>query len=470
MQYQAGAAVRDITPPPELLAAKKIWLWGYGNRTSPCVGVHSRLSARALAIRDQDDNTVVLVALDTGMLAPEMTARVRARATQAFAIPPENICINVSHTHGAPVTVSTPTWQLGAALAQTEYVAFFETQVSRVIEDALNRLQPAQLAWARGNTQIGRDRHFRGELRFYDSTLDVLAVSSACPKPAARSDGRTAIATVFIAPCHPVCNAELNKIYSDFPGVAREAVELELGGTAFFLQGYSGTCVPDLVDGQKATETQTGQRLAVDVIAVARGPKHKLEGPLSAALHSLDLPLQPVDPAALPSIRRWADTIRAAKPDLAEVVVRWTDHLAALAPPWPRWLPTQQQAVRIGTAPNECYVVASSHEVSMDFGPRIRALWPSPRVSVIGYSNAQLSYLPSARVMTNPYAANDFPRDIANYNYTGAVSFLWYAHPGPLAIEADDMFVNGFRSLAEREPPPYGPKATAHPFRAELQI
>jgi hypothetical protein len=94
----------------------------------------------------------------------------------------------------------------------------------------------------------------------------------------------------------------------------------------------------------------------------------------------------------------------------------------------------------------------------MDFGPRVRALWSSPRVSVIGYSNSQLSYLPSARVILNPYAANDFPRDITNYNYTAVASFLWYAHPGPLAIEADEIFMQGFRSLVD-----HGIKVVAEP-------
>jgi neutral ceramidase len=449
MPYQAGTAIRDITPSRCLLASTKIWLWGYGNRTAPCEGVHTRLSARALAIKDDEGNRIVLVTLDVGMLGPEMTARIRARATAQFGIAPENICINVSHTHGAPVTVSTPTWQLGVAIAHPEYADVLETEISRAIADALHRFQPARLSWARGKTHIGRDRHFKGDMRFYDAALDVLLVRNASPTVGARSDGRSAIATVFVATCHPVCNGDLNKVYADFPGVARDAVEIELGGTAFFLQGYAGTCVPDPDGEEKASETLIGQRLAADVIAVARGPKHELDGPLSARLHTIDLPLQALDPASLPSHKAWGDTLRADNLDLADLIARWTDHMASLTPSLPTSLPTQQQAMRIGEAPNEWYLVASSHEVSMDFGPRVRSLWPCPRVSVIAYSNSQLSYLPSSRVMLHPYAATDFPRDISNYNYTAARSFLWYGQPGPLTVDADDIFIQGFISLLD---------------------
>jgi hypothetical protein len=49
--------------------------------------------------------------------------------------------------------------------------------------------------------------------------------------------------------------------------------------------------------------------------------------------------------------------------------------------------------------------------------------------------------------MLHPYAANDFPRDIANYNYTAARSFLWYGHPGPLTLDTDNAFIQGFIAL-----------------------
>jgi hypothetical protein len=453
MLYQVGTAIRDVTPSREFIASGKIWLWGYGNRESPCTGVHTPLSARALVISDREGSSVVLVTLDVGMLAPETTDRIRSRTTTRFGVPAENICINVSHTHGAPVTVSVPTWQLGVAVAQAEYTDLLEKQAIGAIEDAWARRQPARLTWARGKTQIGRDRHFKGEQQFYDSTLDVLTASSVSSTACVRSEARTTIATVFITPCHPVCNGDLNKIYADFPGIARDEVELEVGGTALFLQGYAGTCVPELIDGHKATDTQVGHRLAAEVIAAVRNHRHTLRGPVRARMQTIELPLASVDPASLPSTKAWSAMLRQQNPDLARVTDSWADHLASLGPSLPTSLPTQQQVICIGTAPDDCYLIASSHEVSMDFAPRVRSLWPCSRVSVIGYSNSQFSYLPSSEVMRTPYAATKFPQGIvANYNYTAALSFLWYAHPGPLAVEADDAFMQGFAALRDAVP------------------
>jgi hypothetical protein len=448
MPYQAGVGVRDITPADDLIAAGKIWLWGYGNRSAPCAGVRSPLSARALAIRADDGKSIVLVTLDLGALDPETTARLRTHISARFGIGPECVCVNVSHTHGAPVPVSIPTWQMGVAIAQPEYMVFLEDQAFAAVAAALERLEPAQLSWARGETRIGHDRHFYPSTEFYDPTLDVLlvrriAVTSDLPS--------SVIATAFFAACHPMCNGDLNLVYADFPGVAREAVEGELGGTAFFFQGYGGTCRPGPDPATKLSDSEIGWQLAADVIAVADDLLHQLEGPIDARLHTIELPLRTLDPATLPAHQDWAGSQRAERPDAADLIDRWVRHMRSMAPSFPSSLPTQQQAIRIGAKPDQWSLIASSHEVAMDFGPRLRAIWPDSRITVIGYSNSQLSYLPSANVILNPDVAINFPRDASNYE--GAYSFVWYGHPGPLTVDADHIFIEGFVRLLETTNP-----------------
>src|SRR5258707_938421 len=110
MTYHAGVGIRDITPSQELIAAGKIWLWGYGNRSDPCSGVYSKISARALVINDGGETTIVLATVDVGALDPNMTAKIRTRIHERFGIDAEYVCLNVSHTHGAPVPVSIPTF------------------------------------------------------------------------------------------------------------------------------------------------------------------------------------------------------------------------------------------------------------------------------------------------------------------------------------------------------------------------
>jgi hypothetical protein len=83
----------------------------------------------------------------------------------------------------------------------------------------------------------------------------------------------------------------------------------------------------------------------------------------------------------------------------------------------------------------------------MDFAPRVRALRPDSPVTVIGYSNSQLSYLPSANVIRNPDVAAEFPCTPSNYE--GSLSFAWYGHRGPLTVDADQIFMQGFIRLLD---------------------
>jgi hypothetical protein len=112
----------------------------------------------------------------------------------------------------------------------------------------------------------------------------------------------------------------------------------------------------------------------------------------------------------------------------------------------PETLPTQLQALRLGLYPSEWYLVASSHEVSTDFGNMIRTIWPYLRVTTIGYSNSQLSYMPSDNVLGNPVPCLNFPfcNGVGRTtNYEGGHAFAWYAHRAPLETEVDEEFYDG---------------------------
>ena len=105
MSYEASAALRDITPPQEWIDGGLIWLWGYGDRSGPCSGVADPLDARAVCIRDDDGGTAVLITADVGALDPATTEQVRARLEASHGLARSQVCLNVSHTHSAPVAV-----------------------------------------------------------------------------------------------------------------------------------------------------------------------------------------------------------------------------------------------------------------------------------------------------------------------------------------------------------------------------
>ncbi len=433
--YVAGAAVRDVTPTPAMIAAGNIWLWGYGDRTRACTGVREPLTTRAVAVRDEDGTTVVIATIDVGALDPAFTDRVKTRITNEFpALTPEYVCLNVSHTHGAPAVVQIPTWQLGVADPDPDYLSLLEDQVAGVILDALAVMRPAGLGWARGITDIGYDRHF-GEPGFYDSVLDVVQVTGV--------DG-DCIAVLFETPCHPVCLGDVDEVYADFPAAARSAIEDRYGGVALFLQGYAGTCNPSSDDDAAAGDT-----LGADVLAVLAGPVQKLTGPIDAWITSVAVPFQSLAPQTIESWSSWAQT----QPDLSDptsysaLISRWTKYMDSLQPAIPSSLVTPIQCLRIGAGLTGWYVMASGHEVVMNFAPQIRNARPDLAITTIGYSNSQLSYLPSTYVLLNPDERSAFPALSCSANYEGAYSFLWYGHPGPITVEVDNLFLNAHSNL-----------------------
>jgi hypothetical protein len=163
----------------------------------------------------------------------------------------------------------------------------------------------------------------------------------------------------------------------------------------------------------------------------------ELGGALDAWLSTIELPFQP-----LPS----AGVLDQAK-QAGDVYARWADYMTSLGSGIPETLPTQLQALRLGRSPNEWYLVASSHEVSTDLGDLIRHIWPYLRVTLIGYTNSQLSYLPSDNVLQNPSTCLNFP--FCTDNYEGGHAFAWYGHRAPLTGGVDERFYNGFVELLD---------------------
>ena len=422
--FNVGAAVRDITPPDAWIQDGRIWLWGFGSRTEPCAGIHDRLSARALAVRDKRGDSVVLVSVDLGALDPATTASVRARVERSHGIPGASVCLNVTHTHGAPAVVSIPTWAVGFATADAEYVRFVEDRIVDVVTDAIRAEAPATLQFARGRTGIAVDRHF-GEPGFHDATLDVLRVVD--------THGGLIAMACFTA-CHPVCLRDYNRVYTDFPGPARTRIEQRLGGVALFFQGYTGISNPRVRDAEVISA-----ELSEDAIALCSGPMAEITGAVQGRLAAIGLPFQPLPDASILERARGAGGIYA----------RWESAMAVLADRVPGELPTPIQAIRIGDGADAWILSVSAHEVTSDLAAPIRALRPDNRVTLLGFSNSQVSYVPSRRVLTLPASDDPFPFCA---NYEGGAAFAWYGHRAPLTLDVDERFVAGHTALLDRSP------------------
>src|SRR5689334_2810485 len=71
--WSAGAAKVDITP------TKPVWMAGYAARKTPSEGVALPLHAKALALTDRQDHTLVFITADVIGFDRSLTARITGR-------------------------------------------------------------------------------------------------------------------------------------------------------------------------------------------------------------------------------------------------------------------------------------------------------------------------------------------------------------------------------------------------------
>ena len=440
--FKVGVAKRDITPSWDLIKAGSIYLSGLAIReseeTGVAKGVRDPIWARVLAIRDCEGTCVVLVSLDVLALDPEDTQEIKARVEKVTS-PRQHIAINVTHTHSGPVTIAVPTWNDGFDQPNLQYMTFLKDQVVSAIQDAVDHMQDATLSFARGQVALGVNRH--PGLMAYDKTLDVIQ---------ARNTDNQVMAIAFFHGCHPVI-LEDSLISSDFPGVARLRIEQRHpGAMAIYFQGYAGT-----IDPAKHDLEWAGSTLSNAVNQLLDGPMYPLKGTIQAQTLELELPFQCLDTDMLnlAAAQQISDIYYISSVNLK----RWADYMISLGDSAPDTLPTQLQAIRLGTHPQDWWLVACSHEVVAEFAVPVREIWNYPRLTLMGYTNWQKSYLPDYQVLSNPYCAYNGAYGAYNKvfpfcdNYEGGISFTWYGHRAPIKrLLVDHLLMNSHVELLEK--------------------
>lgn len=418
--YQIGVAYWDITPTQAEFDSEQLYLWGFASRTEPVRGTRTaedRLRVTALSI-SASNGTVVLIALDVGALSEEMTEQIRSALQTNHGIPPEHVCINVSHTHAAPTVVSLATWPAGVNTANAAYLARVIAATIGCVANSLAAQRPAQLYAGRGEARIGGPRG-NGKAG-YDPTLDVIV---------AKADGAI-LATVFSTACHPVLVTD-NVVSADYPGVARALLEAKHGGVGMFLQGFAGQTNPEDI-GVEAI----GQHLFAAVDDLLGGALAQISGPLMGRHAREQLPLEalPVDWKSMTAnnslLETWAGEIDSQ-------IASGTDGT----------LPTEVQTLRVGVGPSQLRVLASSHEATCDLGMALRELLPVDRVTTLAYCNHQCCYIGSKAVLQTGDVRPAWPSGPIETNYEGGQSFIYYVRRAPLTDAAVDQYLDAFRRI-----------------------
>lgn len=274
-----GAASKvDITPD---LATEKVWIAGFGATGRKPQGVHDRLYARLLVLRE-GGRTVAVAAFDVLGLYLGDTEDIRALWTRGD--PSKTLFVHATHTHSGPDTLGL--W--GPFIGVSGLNHAWQSRVDRLVADELARLEaslrPATLSGGAGTLDPrGLCRDSR-DPQVIDPSLAVLRVKDARGK---------AIATVVNWSCHPEVIGRANKLLTaDYPGPLCARVEEKTGGACVFLNGaIGGLMTPDT---EKETFEEAG-RIGAAVADAALALKAAPGAEKSALAYRSERVLVPVE-------------------------------------------------------------------------------------------------------------------------------------------------------------------------------
>ena len=412
-RFVAGVARADITPAPG------IWMAGFAARREPARGTALALGAKAVAVGD-GERQVVLVTLDLLGITAAMRGRIAARLARSRRLAPECLMLSASHTHCGPVVDDQLSVAYDLDTAQrariAEYTTELESAVVRVVEQALDRMVPARLAWAEDAAYFGANRR----VSFLppgpaESTVPVLEVSDA--------DGRP-LALLFGYACHnTTLQAGMVDFHGDYAGVAQREIEAQRPGSqAMYLAGC-GADINPAPRGTLALVEEHGRALA-DAVLRARERLWPVTGQVAAGLTSVDLPF-----AAARDRAEWEARTRDADVYVQRHARLMIDRLdrdgrleAAHAEPVQVW--------RLGTVT----LVALGGEVVCDYALRLKREHASDRLWAVAYANDVSCYVPSLRVLDEG-------------GYEGGGAMLYYGRPGPFARDVEERLVGATTRL-----------------------
>ena len=261
-----GVASVDITP------REPIRLNGFSKRIQPSNGVIDPLYARALAIRDNQQRTALIITLDLLTIDKYIADRISDYVKKRYRIPRERIMINASHTHTGPVIFNSASDISPLNEEETEvarkYTELLETKIYGIVDKAMASLVPGLLKYGVGSAEFASNRreYSTTGLKFglnpfgpVDSDVPVLAIYS-------KSNGLSAV--VFGYACHPVTYGGSLNISADYPGFARKYIEMVYPEVmTFFIQGCAGEINPSPKNNSKWAKSH-GMELAGAVLSV----------------------------------------------------------------------------------------------------------------------------------------------------------------------------------------------------------
>jgi hypothetical protein len=422
MEWKAGLATIKITPE------KPVPMAGYASRTKPFEKVEQDIYAKALALEDQAGHRAVLVTTDLLGLSRAVAEPVCERIQQKTKLARGDILLNSAHTHSAPMLDDQDRTEAGVTAEDARNIVVYtrrlQDQLVEVIEQALSRLEPAQLSVTSGVAHFAMNRREftpRGVILGVnprgpaDRTVPVLRVDSAAGQLRA---------VLFGYACHNTTLTQTNYyLCGDYAGFAQAYVQEERpGAQAMFMIGCAGDANP-YPRGTMTDARENGSTLGREVCRLLQGSSRPLRGPLTCVFEQVRLPLQSFTYADLEKMTNGPSWQTSNAKGLRARLDR-NEKLAT----------TYEAPVAVWQFGNDLTLVGLSGEVVVDYVSLIEQAVGPLQLWVAAYCNDVYGYFPSARVLKE-----------GGYECRGL-----YTTDGFFAPAAQDVLVSKVRELAQR--------------------
>lgn len=407
--FQAGAAETDITPHLGSL------LTGHFHARE-AIDIDDPLYSKAVVL-DDGTTRLAIVALDLIAIPRDVVQNIRTLISEHVDIPPENILIGCTHTHTGPqARAGSPTIPRDEA-----YVKWLIPRVSDSVRLAVNRLQPARIAWGQGEqhdisfcrrflmkdgtvrTNPGRNPDIVKPTSPIDPAVGVLSVETLDGNP---------LAVIAQFSLHYVGTDNALHISADYYGHFAKVMRRHLGDECIplLLNGTSGQINnvdplgPERETRGHAQAKKVASALAGEVLKVMAKIRSTTECKLGAESVMVKLPCKQATeqdieiakqiiagddplPGEGPFSYVVGQPIRESmRPHYARLVLESTDAMDA-----------EIQVLRVG----DSAWVALPGEIFVEMGLAIKKDSPVSDTFVVGLANDSLGYLATDHAITN---------------------------------------------------------------------
>lgn len=422
--WNIGAAKIVITPD------EPMWMAGYASRKKPSEGKLHDLYAKALFLKDDLGNQMVMVTTDLIGIPRILRENLELKLADKLKLQPEQLLLNASHTHCGPELrpEKSTIYELNAQLVEQcqAYMQVLEQKIVQVVSEAHSNSSPSELYYSHAKAGFAMNRRLPINGGIQNNPYPEGPVQHAVPVLVVRNaESQQLTALLFGYACHNT-TLGIQKFNGDYAGFAQHYLEEAHPETvALFMMGCGADQNPYPRRRVELAE-QHGRSLALAVErALLYKSPEKVEPKLVTAIDHV-----PLDFAESLSRSDWEKKLNDSNRYVrrhARLMLGQIEKSGGL----PKQYPYQVQVIRIGA---DLTMVALAGEVVVDYDHLLRDALPSRHVWVAGYSNDVFGYVPSLRVLKEG-------------GYEGGGAMIYSALPGAFAENVEEKIVTKVEEL-----------------------